>query len=59
MDKIYELLHLSFREIWAVEKLGDYLKTLLCDFSFSGFFAKCLVAFFHSFRYSIFTPFWA
>ena len=42
MEKIYELLQLSFREIWAVEKLGEYLRTLFCNFSFSGFFAKII-----------------
>lgn len=44
-DKIVELLGLSFRETWALEKLGEYLRTLLSDFSFSGYFAKLTAIF--------------
>ena len=39
LDKIYELLQLSYREIWAVEKLFEYAKNLFTGFSFKGFFS--------------------
>ena len=40
MLNLLESLGLSFREIWAVEKLLDYMRNLLTDFSISGFFTK-------------------
>ena len=40
MERIYEALHLSFREIWAVEKMFDYIKHLFSDFSFKAVLAK-------------------
>ncbi|MBR2868123.1 MAG: glycoside hydrolase family 16 protein [Clostridia bacterium] len=39
LDKIYELLQLSYREIWAVEKLFEYARNLFTGFSFKGFFS--------------------
>ena len=39
LDKIYELLQLSYREIWAVEKLFEYVRNLFTGFSFKGFFS--------------------
>lgn len=45
MDKIFELLNLSYREIWAVEKLFEYAKNLPFTFSFKGFFAGIVAMF--------------
>ncbi len=36
LDKIFELLKLSYREIWAVEKLFEYTSNLFSTFSIKG-----------------------
>lgn len=42
LDKIYVLLKLSYREIWAVEKLFEYLGSLFTGFSFKSFASTLL-----------------
>ena len=45
LDKIYVLLKLSYREIWAIEKLFEYLGNMFSTFSFKGFFSTFLAVF--------------
>lgn len=45
LDKIYTLLKLSYREIWAVEKLFEYLGNLFSTFSIKGFVSTLLAIF--------------
>ena len=42
LDKIYTLLKLSYREIWAVEKLFEYFGNLFSTFSIKGAFSTLL-----------------
>lgn len=42
LDKIYTLLKLSYREIWAVEKLFEYFGNLFSTFSLKGAFSTLL-----------------
>ena len=42
LDKIYTLLKLSYREIWAVEKIFEYFGNLFSTFSFKGAFSTLL-----------------
>ncbi len=42
LDKIFVLLKLSYREIWAVKKLFEYIHNLFSSFSIKGFFAQLL-----------------
>lgn len=45
LDKIYTLLKLSYREIWAVEKLFEYVGNLFSTFSIKGFLSTLLAIF--------------
>jgi hypothetical protein len=42
LDKIFTLLKLSYREIWAVEKLFEYFGNLFSTFSLKGAFSTLL-----------------
>lgn len=43
--KIIELLHLSIREVWAIEKFFEYFKNLFSTFSIKGFVSTLLAMF--------------
>ncbi len=42
LDKIYTLLKLSYREIWAIEKLFEYMGNLFTTFSVKGLFSSLM-----------------